>query len=98
MFVLYIIIPIMVLAVAVAVMPVLFGSVRHNRAMREGRIETTETANQEAAFWHRMLGHRKGRQPVKTPELLPDAEVTRVVANSEDRTTIDGQSAWAPPR
>lgn len=98
MLALYIIVPIMVLAVAVAVVPVLLGSFRHNRAMREGRIETAESASEEAAFWHRMLGHRKARHPLKTPELLDDAEVTRVVAEPADRVVIDGDSAWSPPR
>lgn len=97
MLALYIIIPIMVLAVVIAVVPVLVGSVRHNRAMREGRIETVGSADEEAAFWHRLLGHRSGRAPVKTPDLLGDDEVTRVIANPEDRVRVDGQSTWKSP-
>jgi hypothetical protein len=98
MFVLYIIIPIMALAVAVAVVPVLVGSVRHNRAMRQGRVETTASATEEALFWHRMLGHRRGTQIVETPDMIPDAEVTRVIANPSDRVTVDSRSAWTVSR
>jgi hypothetical protein len=94
----YIIIPIMVLAVVVAVVPVLLGSFRHNRAMREGQFETAESANEEAAFWGRMLGRRHGSRPVKTPELLTDDEITRVSANPEDRIRVEGESVWSPPR
>lgn len=98
MSVLPIIIPLMVLAVLVATIPVLRGSVRHNRAIRAGRIETTDTARQESDFWHRMLGRRRGSREVATPELLSDAEVERTVADSEDRQTVDGVSVWNTPR
>lgn len=98
MLALYIIVPIMVLAVAIAVLPVLLGSVRHNRAMRHGKVESVASANEEADFWHRMLGHRSGRRPVRTPELLADGEVTRVFAKPEDRIEVDGDSTWTPSR
>ena len=93
-----ILIPLMVLAVLVATVPVLRGSVRHNRAMRAERIETPETARQEADFWHRMLGRRRGRRAVVTPELLSDAEVERTGVPAEDRRTVDGVSVWTTPR
>jgi hypothetical protein len=98
MLALYIIIPIMVLAIAVAVVPVLVGSFRHNKAMQDGRLESVDSANEEADFWHRMLGHRSGRPLVKTPEMIADGEVTRVVAEPEDRVVVDGDSAWSAPR
>jgi hypothetical protein len=98
MSVLPIVIPLMVLAVLVATVPVLWGSVRHHRAMRDGRIETTETARQEAEFWHRMLGRRRRRGVVATPELLDDGEVARSGARSEDRRTVNGNSVWTTPR
>lgn len=98
MLALYIIIPIMVLAVAVAVLPVLVGSFRHHKAMQDGTIESAESATKEADFWHRMLGHTRGRSLVKTPEMIADGEVTRVVAEPEDRVVVEGDSAWSPPR
>lgn len=98
MLALYIIIPIMVLAVVIAVVPVLLGSFRHNHAMREGKLESAESAHEEAAFWARMLGRRHATHPVRTPELLTDNEVTRVTADPEDRIRVEGESAWTPPR
>jgi len=98
MTVFWIIAPIMAVGIAIATIPVLVGSIRHNRAMRSGRIETPESAREEAEFWHRMLGRRRGRGPVTTPELLTDDEVTRAVARPEDRRTVDGESVWTPPR
>lgn len=98
MTVLMIVIPLMVLAVLIAIIPVLRGSVRHNRDMRAGRIETAETARREADFWHRMLGHRRDRQALATPELLDDSEVERTGARPEGRRTVDGVSVWETPR
>ncbi len=98
MLALYIIVPIMVLAVAIAVLPVLLGSLRHNRAMRHGKVETVASADEEADFWHRMLGRGSGRRPVRTPDLLADGEVTRVIAKPEDRIAVDGDSSWSPRR
>lgn len=55
----YVTIPLMVMAVTVAVLPVLAGSFRHHRSMAEGQLETGTWAVQEADFWHHMLGHRR---------------------------------------
>ncbi len=96
--VLPIIIPLMVLAVLVATVPGLRGSVRYHRAMRAGRIETSETARQEADFWHRMLGRRRGLRAVATPDLLDDTEVARTGAQPEHRKTVEGVSVWTTPR
>lgn len=87
-------IPLMVVGVIIATVPVLVGSIRHNRAMQAGQIETAESARQEADFWHRMLGHRHGRRVVATPELLSDDEVVRVGAPSEARRSADGDTLW----
>jgi hypothetical protein len=95
--VLLIVIPLMVLGVLIATLPVLVGSFRHNRAMRAGRIETAETARQEADFWHRVLGHRRDGRSVATPELLSDEEVERVGASREEHLTADGESVWTSP-
>ena len=79
MLVFYITVPLMVLAVLIAVIPVLRGSIRHDRAMRRGAIESAPTADHEVVFWHRILGHRKDAPTVlATPELVHDAEVVRV--------------------
>jgi len=45
-----------------------------------------------------MLGHRHGKRLVKTPELLSDGEVTRVIARPEENVEMDGDSAWTTPR
>lgn len=99
MIALYVIIPVTVLAVVIAVVPVLLGSIRHNRAMRAGDIETTDSAGEEAALWHRMLGHRSGPRLLRTPDLLNDDEVARVVGEPEEKIeVVDGESAWKPRR
>ncbi len=97
MSVLVIVVPLMVLGVVIATVPVLVGSFRHNRAMRAGAIETPESARQEADFWHRMLGRRRDREVVATPGLLSDAEVARTGARTEDRREVDGESVWTTP-
>ena len=97
MTVLWIIVPLMVVAIAIATIPVLVGSVRHNRAMRSGRIETLESAREEADFWNRMLGRRRGHRAVPTPELLTDEEVARTSARPEHRQTVDVESVWITP-
>lgn len=91
-------IPLMVLGVIIATVPVLLGSVRHHRAVQAGLIETAESARQEADFWHRMLGHRRGHRVMATPELLSDEEVVRIGAPAEARHTVDGESLWTTPR
>jgi hypothetical protein len=93
-----IVIPLMVLGVVIATVPVLAGSIRHHRDMREGQIETQESAQAEADFWHRMLGRRRGRRVVPTPERVSDREVTRAGARTEDRRDVDGDSVWITPR
>ena len=96
--VLVIVIPLMVLGVIIATVPVLFASIRHNRAMRAGQIETTESARQEADFWHRMLGRRRDHRVVATPELVSDEEVARIGVPPEARHTVNGESVWSTPR
>ena len=96
--VLAIVIPLMVLGIIIATVPVLLGSVRHDRAMQAGEIETAKSARQEADFWHRMLGHRPGRRVVATPDLLSDEEVARVGAPSEAHHTAGGKLLWTTPR
>ncbi len=98
MTVLWIIIPLMVAGVLIATVPVLWGSVRNNRALRRGEIETPESARQEAEFWHRMLGRRRGRHVVTTPPLLTDDEIARTGAQPQDGRSIDGESVWITPR
>jgi hypothetical protein len=92
----YITIPLMVLAVAVAVLPVLLGSVRHHRAMIQRQLETPESADQEADFWHHMLGHRTVEDYAPTPDLVNDQEVLRVGVPEERRIRTD-PSVWRVP-
>ena len=100
MIVLFIVIPLMLLGIIIATVPVLLGSIRHHRAMRAGQIETTESARYEADFWHRMLGHgdRRDRGVAATPELVSDEEVVRAGVPPEARHTVDGKSVWSTPQ
>jgi hypothetical protein len=96
MTVLYVTLPIMVLAVAIAVVPVLRGSARHNRALREGQLETAGSAKHESDFWHRVLG-RKTKTAAETPGLVNDDEVIRVgVDPGQLVEQKDGPSVWEP--
>ena len=70
---LWLIIPIGVLAIAVAVAPVLVGSVRHDRSVKEGEPATTRAAAHEANRWHARLGRRTRRTP---DQLAPGGEAT----------------------
>ncbi len=70
---LWLIIPIAVLALAIAVAPVLVGSVRHDRSVKEGEPTTTESAAREANRWHARLGRRTRRTP---RQLAPGSEAT----------------------
>ena len=102
MLALYIVIPLMVLAVIIAVVPVLRGSIRHDRAMAAGELETGATADREADFWHRMLGHRKSRHAasavVPTPDMVEESEIIRVGVPADDRLERpDGRTAWKSP-
>ncbi len=98
MTVFWITVPLMVLGVLIATVPVLWGSFRHDRAMRRGEIETPELARQESDFWRRMLGRRRGRHVVTTPELLADDEIARIGAQRADGGRVDGKSVWITPR
>src|ERR1700674_207399 len=48
----WIIIPLAVLAVGIAVLPVLVGSFRHDRSVKEGAPATTQAAVREVNQWH----------------------------------------------
>jgi hypothetical protein len=79
MLVFYITIPLTVLAVLVAVVPVLRGSIRHDRGTRAGDIESARTARHEVEFWNRVLGRRRGTPNVlATPEMVDDSEIIRI--------------------
>ncbi len=89
-------IPLMALGVAVAVLPVLIGSVRHDQAVRSGALPSRRTATQEADFWHHMLGHRRIEDFAPTPDLIQDTEVIRVGVPAERRVSIE-PSVWKTP-
>jgi hypothetical protein len=59
----WIIIPLAVLAIGIAVLPVLVGSFRHDRSVREGAPVTTKAAAREVNQWHSRLGRRIRRTP-----------------------------------
>jgi hypothetical protein len=69
----WIIIPLAVLAIGIAVLPVLVGSFRHDRSVREGAPATTEGAVREVNQWHSRLGRRMRRTP---RQLEPGREAT----------------------
>ncbi len=89
----YLTIPLTAVAVATAVAPVLVGSYRHHRTLREGQTECLESAAQESDFWHHILGHRQVEGYAPTPDLVSDAEVARVV--SGDRVVATQPTVWA---
>jgi hypothetical protein len=96
MTVLYVTLPIMALAVAIAVVPVLRSSASHNRALREGQLETAGSAKHEADFWHRVLG-RMTKDAAETPGLVNDDELIRVgVDPAQLVEQKDGPSVWDP--
>ena len=97
MSVLVIVIPLMVLGVIIATVPVLFASICHNRSMRAGQIETTESARQEADFWALDARPPKGPSRVATPKLASDEEVARIGVPTEARHTVNGESVWTRP-
>lgn len=88
MTVLLIVIPLMVLGVAIATVPVLLGSVREHRAVQSGRVETADSARQEADFWRRFLGRRRGHRLPVTPERLSDDEIARIGTLSEEENSV----------
>ena len=65
MMILYLTIPLMLLVTAIAVLPVLLGSIRHQRSLVNEGLDTSSDMADEAGAWHRMLGHRRseGRAP-----------------------------------
>ena len=73
MHILWILIPLAVVAVAIAVVPVMIGSIRHDRSVKEGEPATTELAAREANRWHGRLGRRTRRMP---RELEPGRNAT----------------------
>jgi hypothetical protein len=79
MTVLWIIIPLAVVAIAIAVVPVLAGSVVHDKSVKEGDRPTTEQAVGEANHWHRRLGRPIRRSP---KQLTPDWEAPTATAPS----------------
>jgi len=60
---LWLMIPLALLALAIAVLPVLVGSARHERSVKEGDPATTHLAAREANRWHRRLDRRTRRMP-----------------------------------
>jgi len=93
MIVFYLTIPLMLLAVAVAVLPVLVGSFRNHRPTTEGNVDTPKTRAQEANFWHQMLGHCKAEEFGPISDMVDDNEVLRVVPAGRPIDTEP--TAWA---
>jgi hypothetical protein len=89
-------VPLMIVGVAIAVLPVLVGSARHHRSIVAGELETPESRAVEADFWHHMLGHRKVEDFAPTPDLVPDAEVIRVGVPVESLISTE-PSVWRTP-
>jgi len=80
---LYFAVPLMIVAVAIAVVPVLVGSFRHSN---EPEIHFRSVA-QEADFWHHMLGHRTVEELAPTPDLVRNRDILRVVPDDRILTT-----------
>ncbi len=89
----YLTIPFMLLGLAIAVLPVLVGSFRNQRSIREGQIDTPETRAHEANFWHHVLGHRSVQDFGPTPDTVDDEEVLRVAP--ADRLVSKEPTVWA---
>jgi hypothetical protein len=73
MLILWLLIPLAVVAIAIAVVPVMVGSVRHDRSVKEGEPASTALAAREANRWHVRLGRRTRRMP---RELEPGRNAT----------------------
>ena len=74
----WIIIPLAVLAIGIAVLPVLVGSFRHDRSVKEGAPPTTQAAAREVNQWHSRLGRRMRRSPRQLePERDAAVDLTR---------------------
>ena len=69
--------PLMVLGVAIAVLPVTINSLRHGRSLSTGAEDTDESARREAASWNHHLRRRRGH-PGTVPPAAP-ADEGRVV-------------------
>ena len=80
----YITAPLMVAAIAIAVVPVLVGSLRLNRTLERpfGSVE------QESDFWHHMLGHRAVEDFAPSRELIETGELLRVMGREKSRTEL----------
>ncbi len=89
---LYLSIPLMVIAAAIAVLPVLIGSFRHKRSLEHGGLETADSVSRESDFWHHMLGHHRVDYHGATPDLVEDGEVLRVVR--ADRLVGTNPTVW----
>ena len=74
----YLSVPLMVAAIAIAVVPVLVGSLRHNRTPER----PFGSVQQESDFWHHTLGHRAVEDFSLTPELIETGELLRVMGRS----------------
>ena len=62
-----------VLTYRIAVLPVLVGSFRHDRSVKEGAPATTQAAVREVNQWHSRLGRRMRRTP---RQLEPGGDAT----------------------
>jgi hypothetical protein len=75
---LWIIVPLAVLAIGIAVLPVLIGSYRHDRSVKEGTPVSTREAAREVNQWHSRLGRHIRRTPQQLePGRDTSAGVTR---------------------
>ena len=69
----WIIIPLALLAIGIAVLPVLIGSFRHDRSVKEGTPATTQAAVREVNQWAPRLGRRMRRPGHVTPRFMAQA-------------------------
>ena len=74
---LWIIVLLAVFAIAIAVLPVLIGSYRHDRSVKEGTPASARAAADEVNQWHSRLGRHIRRTPQQLePGHDPSAGVT----------------------
>ena len=78
-------VPLMIASTAIAVVPVLLGSFRHNKEP-DTRFRS---AAQEADFWHHMLGHRL------VEDFAPNDPIGEPLLVAEDGTHRTEPMAWA---
>ena len=86
---LYFAVPLMIAAMAIAVVPVLVGSFRHSK---EPDIHFRSVA-QEADFWHHLLGHHTIEDFAPTPDLVRNGDTPRV--EPDDRVPAIESTLWA---